>query len=67
MAPVVPLAGSGSSNAGDLCDFDHGPVKVFAPQHTHPHPAFSPDGLRVAFTSDRTGVVQPYEVVLAVE
>ena len=42
--------------------YDHGPVKVYAPQHTHPHPSFSPDGKRVVFTSDRTGYSQVYEV-----
>jgi oligogalacturonide lyase len=39
-------------------------VKVFAPQHTHPHPTFSPDGSRVVFTSDSSGVAQLYEVTL---
>jgi oligogalacturonide lyase len=68
-AVVVPLAESGSSNAGDHwntdhCPYDDGPVKVFAPQHTHPHPAFSPDGSRIVFTSDRSGVAQLYEVTL---
>jgi Tol biopolymer transport system component len=36
-------------------------VTVYAPQHTHPHPSFSPDGSRVVFTSDRTGLAQVYE------
>lgn len=66
---VVPLAESRSSNAGehwngDHCPYDDGPVKVFAPQHTHPHPAFSPDRSRVVFTSDSSGVAQLYEVTL---
>lgn len=39
-----------------------GPVKVYAPQHTHPHPSFAPDDSRVVFTSDRTGHAQVYEV-----
>jgi oligogalacturonide lyase len=56
-----------SSNEGahwntDHCPYDDGPVKVYAPQHTHPHPSFSPDGSRVVFTSDRTGHAQIYEV-----
>jgi len=68
-APVHPLAESRSSNAGDHwngdhCPYDDGPVKVFAPQHTHPHPALSPDGSRVVFTSDAGGVAQLYEVTL---
>ena len=41
-----------------------GPVKVYAPQHTHPHPSFSPDSTRVVFTSDRTGHAQVYEAEL---
>jgi oligogalacturonide lyase len=42
-----------------------GPIHVYAPQHTHPHPSFSPDGSKVVFTSDRTGTPQLYEVALA--
>jgi oligogalacturonide lyase len=42
--------------------YNDGPVQVEARQHTHPHPRFSPDGTRVAFTSDRTGHAQLYEV-----
>lgn len=58
-----------ASNAGthwntDHCPYDDGPVKVYAPQHTHPHPSFSPDGTRVVFTSNRTGHAQIYEAVL---
>lgn len=43
-------------------DYQQGKWKVYAPQHTHPHPAFSPDGRFVIFTSDRTGHSQVYEV-----
>jgi oligogalacturonide lyase len=51
----------------DHCPYDdesykQGLWKVHAPQHTHPHPSFSPDGKKVVFTSDRTGVAQVYEV-----
>ena len=58
---------SNSSNVGahwetDHCPYDEGPVDVYAPQHTHPHPCFTPDGRRVVFTSDRTGDAQVYEV-----
>lgn len=42
-------------------DYKQGKWKVYAPQHTHPHPAFSPDGRFVVFTSDRTGQSQVYE------
>lgn len=60
-----PLCTSQASNVGahwntDHCPYDDGPVQVYAPQHTHPHPAFSPDGRRVVFTSDRTGHAQVY-------
>ena len=48
----------------DHCPYDDGPVEVYAPQHTHPHPAFSPDGRTVVYTSDRTGNAQIYEVTL---
>jgi oligogalacturonide lyase len=42
--------------------YEKGPIKVYAPQHTHPHPSFSPDGKYVVFTSDKTGHAQVYEV-----
>lgn len=68
-APTQPtlLCRSESSNVGDHWDTDHcpyddGPVKVYALQHTHPHPSFSPDGRFVLFTSDRSGVAQLYEI-----
>lgn len=43
-------------------DYQAGKWSVYAPQHTHPHPSFSPDGRFVAYTSDRTGHSQVYEV-----
>jgi oligogalacturonide lyase len=46
-------------------DYKQGKWKVYAPQHTHPHPAFSPDGRFVVFTSDRTGYAQVYEAEVA--
>ncbi len=57
---------SHSSNEGahwdtDYCPYDDGPVDVYAPQHTHPHPNFSPDGRYVVFTSDQSGHAQLYE------
>ena len=48
----------------DHCPYDDGPVQVYAPQHTHPHPAFSPDGRYVVFTTDRTGTATVVEVDL---
>ena len=44
--------------------YDHGPIRVHAPQHTHPHPRFSPDGARVVYTSDASGFAQVYEITL---
>lgn len=41
-----------------------GPMKVYARQHTHPHPSFSPDGRYVVFTPDRSGYAQIYEATL---
>jgi oligogalacturonide lyase len=63
----TPLCLSEATNMGihwktDHCPYDDGPVEVYAPQHTHPHPNFSPDGRKVVFTSDRTGYAQVYEV-----
>ena len=43
-----------------------GPIYVYAPQHTHPHPSFSPDGKHVVFTSDRSGYAQIYEATLKI-
>ncbi len=42
--------------------YDNGPVNVYAPQHTHPHPSFSPDDRYVVYTSDRSGFSQVYEI-----
>lgn len=58
-----------ASNAGvhwnlGHCPYDDGVKDVYAPQHTHPHPNFSPDGRLVVFTSDHTGHAQIYEVSL---
>lgn len=64
----VHVCESDSSNAGDHWNgpfpYESGPIKVYAPQHTHPHPRFSPDREFVVFTSDRTGCAQLYEVAL---
>jgi oligogalacturonide lyase len=45
--------------------YEHGPIRVNAPQHTHPHPSFSPDGRFILYTSDRTGHAQLYELDLS--
>ena len=65
--PYQSLCESAASNMGehwccDHCPYDDGPLQIYAPQHTHPHPNFSSDGKRVVFTSDRTGTAQVYEV-----
>lgn len=57
-----PAASSVGAHWGGPFPYEHGPTEVYAPQHTHPHPSFSPDGARVVFTSDRTGYAQVYEV-----
>lgn len=41
-----------------------GPIAVYAPQHTHPHPSFFPDGRHVIYTSDVSGHAQVYEATL---
>ena len=63
---------SRNSNVGahwdtDHCPYDDGPVAVYAPQHTHPHPSFSPDGTRVVFSSDHSGHAQVCECLLEPE
>ena len=63
----LPLCETLASSRGDHwetdhCPYDDGPVEVFAPQHTHPHPRFSPCGRFAVFTSDRDGMAQVYEV-----
>lgn len=44
--------------------YDNGPIQVYAPQHTHPHPSFHPSGLKIVFTSDRDGWAHLYEANL---
>jgi oligogalacturonide lyase len=48
-------------------DYQQGKWTVHAPQHTHPHPSFSPDGRFVVYTSDCSGFSQVYEVELPSE
>ena len=50
--------------------YNDGPIPIYAPGHTHPHPSFSPNGRYVVFTSDRNSPVkesQVYEVELPSE
>lgn len=49
----------------DHCPYDDGTVKVYSPQHTHPHPNFAPDDSLVVFTSDQSGHAQVYECYLS--
>lgn len=62
------LCASGATSEGahwaGAFPYNDGPVPVEARQHTHPHPRFSPDGMRVVFTSDRSGHAQLYEIAL---
>ena len=60
-------ASSRGAHWGGPFPYNDGPVAVDAPQHTHPHPRFAPDGSRVVFTSDRSGHAQIYECLLAGE
>ena len=64
----VTLCHPGASNAGahwgGPFPYEDGPIKVNAPQHTHPHPSFSPDSRYVVYTSDRSGHAQVYEAEL---
>jgi oligogalacturonide lyase len=57
-----------ASSVGEHWDgpfpYEDGPIPVYAPQHTHPHPSFSPDNRYVIYTSDRSGYAQIYEVTL---
>jgi oligogalacturonide lyase len=48
----------------DHCPYDDGPVTVYAPQHTHPHPSFSPDGRFVVYTTDASGQAAVMEAEL---
>ena len=59
-----PEASNAGSHWAGRFPYSQGPIKVYAPQHTHPHPSFSPDGRRVVYTSDRSGHAQVYEALL---
>jgi len=57
----MPHATSVGSHWNGPFPYNEGPREVYAPQHTHPHPRFSPDGKRVLYTSDVSGHAQLYE------
>lgn len=65
----MPLCSPAASSVGAHWNgpfpYDDGPITVYAPQHTHPHPSFSPDERFVIYTSDRTGYAQIYEVEIS--
>ncbi|MEZ4681072.1 MAG: oligogalacturonate lyase family protein [Caldilineaceae bacterium] len=56
-----PAASSMGEHWAGPFPYDNGPINVYAPQHTHPHPSFSPDGKLVLYTSDVGGYAQLYE------
>ena len=56
-----PGASNAGAHWGGPFPYEDGPIKVYAPQHTHPHPSFSPDSRFVVYTSDGTGQAQVYE------
>lgn len=60
-----PDASSKGAHWAHAFPYNNGLVRVHAPQHTHPHPRFSPDGRQVVFTSDRSGNAQVYVMTLA--
>ena len=61
---AYPEASSMGEHWAGPFPYENGPIEVYAPQHTHPHPSFSPDGRYVLYTSDRTGHAQLYELDL---
>lgn len=60
----APGASSQGAHWARPFPYNDGPVAVHAPQHTHPHPRYSPDGRQVVFTSDRTGHANVYVAAL---
>ena len=58
----LPQASSQGAHWNGPFPYEDGPIQVNAPQHTHPHPSFSPDSRFVVYTSDRSGMAQVYEV-----
>jgi oligogalacturonide lyase len=60
-----PEASSMGAHWAGPFPYEKGPIEVYAPQHTHPHPSFSADGRSIVYTSDVTGYAQLYELELA--
>ena len=56
-----PAASSAGAHWNGPFPYEDGPIKVYAPQHTHPHPTFSPDKRSIVYTSDISGHAQVYE------
>lgn len=59
-----PQATSRGDHWAGSFPYDNGPIEVYAPQHTHPHPSFSPDSRFIVYTSDHSGFAQLYEATL---
>ena len=59
-----PQASQLGDHWGGPFPYANGPVKVYAPQHTHVHPSFAPDNSRIVYSSDVTGHAQIYECFL---
>ncbi len=59
-----PAASSMGDHWNGPFPYENGPIAVYAPQHTHPHPSFSPDGRLIVYTSDQSGHAHLYEVTL---
>ena len=60
----IPRSSSVGAHWNGPFPYNDGPLEVYAPQHTHPHPRFAPDGTRVIYTSDVSGNAQLYECLL---
>lgn len=59
-----PQATSQGAHWAHPFPYKNGPVKVHAPQHTHPHPRFSPDGTQAVYTSDASGHAQVFVLTM---
>jgi len=57
----LPEASSIGKHWAGPFPYANGPVKVYAPQHTHVHPNFAPDNSLIIYTSDVTAHAQIYE------
>jgi oligogalacturonide lyase len=60
----TPGATQLGSHWGGSFPYADGPIKVYAPQHTHVHPNFAPDNSCIVYSSDATGHAQIYECSL---